>query len=205
MTVKDKEDKRTLLFAAVWALLEQGRNPSAIPISQVAQTAGVGKGTVYEYFSSKEDLFAQAIASSWIQQIEQMEQVDPSLPFQPRFYAVFAQAEQRLSQQRSLLTMMLEHCDGPCDGPASLPARLFALRRQLCARLTALLRSLYEQGVAEGVLSPGATDLDLFFAAVAVAAVFRLWPQSDGTSRPFPDAARRLDFCYAKFCKLLQG
>ena len=82
MTVKDKQDKRTLLFAAVWALLEQGRDPLAISISQVAQTAGVGKGTVYEYFSSKEDLFAQAIASSWIQQIEQMEQVDqsPSLP-----------------------------------------------------------------------------------------------------------------------------
>ena len=204
MTVKDKQDKRTLLFAAVWALLEQGRDPLAISISQVAQTAGVGKGTVYEYFSSKEDLFAQAIASSWIQQIEQMEQVDQSLPFQPRFYAIFTQAEQRLSQQRSLLTMMLKQYNRPCGSPASLPAHLFALREQLCARLTALLRSLYEQGVTEGVLSAGATDLDLFFAAIAVATVFHLWPQAGETHSPFSGATQRLDFCYATFCKLVQ-
>ena len=93
----NKEEKRTLLFAAVWALLEQGRSPSDITIAQVAQNAGIGKGTVYEYFSSKEELFAQAIASSWIQQIEQMERVEQSLHFQPRFYALFAQAEERLS------------------------------------------------------------------------------------------------------------
>lgn len=201
----NKEEKRTLLFAAVWALLEQGRSPSDITIAQVAQNAGIGKGTVYEYFSSKEELFAQAIASSWIQQIEQMERVEQSLHFQPRFYALFAQAEERLSQQRSLLTMMLERYTCPRDGSAACPAPLLALRDQLFTRLIALLRSLYEQGVAEGILLAGATDLDLLFAAIAVATVFRLCPEAADPHSPFPSAAARMDFCYAKFCKLLQG
>ena len=49
------EKKRRLLLAALDVFAEQGFHASTI--DQVAERAGVGKGTVYLYFQSKQDLF----------------------------------------------------------------------------------------------------------------------------------------------------
>ncbi len=49
----------TILEAAVRVLAVHGFE--ATKIEDVAREAGVGKGTVYEYFDSKEDLFARAV------------------------------------------------------------------------------------------------------------------------------------------------
>ncbi len=49
------EKKRRLLLAAIDVFAEQGFH--ATTIDQIAERAGVGKGTVYLYFQSKQDLF----------------------------------------------------------------------------------------------------------------------------------------------------
>ena len=54
--MKDKEKKRQLIMdAALQVFVENGYEKTKI--IDVARTAGIGKGTVYEYFESKEDLF----------------------------------------------------------------------------------------------------------------------------------------------------
>ena len=53
-----KKDKKELIIeAAARVFAEKGFNNSTI--SEVARSAGVGKGTVYEYFNSKTELFYQ--------------------------------------------------------------------------------------------------------------------------------------------------
>ena len=53
-------DVRTLrehaLYAAALHLIEQGCDPKAMKVQQIAEAAGIGKGTVYEYFSSKNEI-----------------------------------------------------------------------------------------------------------------------------------------------------
>ena len=53
-------DVRTLrehaLYAAALRLIEQGCDPKAMKVQQIAEAAGIGKGTVYEYFSSKNEI-----------------------------------------------------------------------------------------------------------------------------------------------------
>ena len=56
----NKEDKRTkIMEAALDIFLRDGYERATI--QEIAQTAGVGKGTTYEYFSSKEDLFSSVV------------------------------------------------------------------------------------------------------------------------------------------------
>jgi len=58
--VVDKEKKRSDIASACKdLLLEHGI--SNLTISQIAQTAGVGKGTIYEYFENKEDIVFEII------------------------------------------------------------------------------------------------------------------------------------------------
>ena len=55
-------DKRTLILQTTRGLLND-YDYTQITISQIAKACGIGKGTVYEYFQSKEDLFIQVIVS----------------------------------------------------------------------------------------------------------------------------------------------
>lgn len=55
----NKDEKRRDVALACYDLLHQGiRN---ITVAQVAKTAGIGKGTVYEYFENKEDIIFEII------------------------------------------------------------------------------------------------------------------------------------------------
>jgi len=52
--VNKEKKRRNIAFACKDLLLENGINE--LTIAQIAKTAGVGKGTIYEYFENKEDI-----------------------------------------------------------------------------------------------------------------------------------------------------
>ena len=54
--MKEKEKKRDLIIQAAATAFSQ-KGYSGTSISEIASQANVGKGTIYEYFRSKEDLF----------------------------------------------------------------------------------------------------------------------------------------------------
>ena len=48
--------RETAIYQAALGLIAQGASPAAMKVQDIAQAAGIGKGTVYEYFSSKEEI-----------------------------------------------------------------------------------------------------------------------------------------------------
>ncbi len=59
--VNKEEKRRHIALACRELLLEYGIN--SLTISHIAQTAGVGKGTIYEYFENKEDIVFEIITT----------------------------------------------------------------------------------------------------------------------------------------------
>ncbi|MEA3455099.1 MAG: TetR/AcrR family transcriptional regulator [Campylobacterota bacterium] len=59
--VNKEEKRRAIALACSELLLEHGI--SDLTISQIAKTAGVGKGTIYEYFENKEDIVFEIITT----------------------------------------------------------------------------------------------------------------------------------------------
>jgi len=61
-TKRDDKDerKKEFIFAAMLEVAQKGLNN--VTIDHIAVSAGIGKGTVYEYFSSKEEIFGAAMA-----------------------------------------------------------------------------------------------------------------------------------------------
>lgn len=55
----NKEEKRREVALACYDLVHQGIRK--ITVAEVARTAGIGKGTVYEYFENKEDIVFEII------------------------------------------------------------------------------------------------------------------------------------------------
>ena len=54
-------DKKVALFEAVIALIEDGVDINSLKVSDITNRAGIGKGTAYEYFRSKEEIIIQAL------------------------------------------------------------------------------------------------------------------------------------------------
>lgn len=54
-------EKKTAIFEAVIELGQKGREIGSLKISEIAEHAGIGKGTVYEYFPSREELLRDAM------------------------------------------------------------------------------------------------------------------------------------------------
>ena len=54
MTPDIRKERETALYEAALRLIAKGVNPAAMKVQQIADEAGIGKGTVYEYFASKE-------------------------------------------------------------------------------------------------------------------------------------------------------
>lgn len=55
----NKEEKRREIALSCYDLVHQGIRK--ITVAEVARTAGIGKGTVYEYFDNKEDIIFEII------------------------------------------------------------------------------------------------------------------------------------------------
>ena len=53
--------KEILIFEGFSRLVDKGVSLNSIRVLDIAQSAGIGKGTVYEYFKSKEEVIAKSI------------------------------------------------------------------------------------------------------------------------------------------------
>ena len=56
MTMDNHAARKAAVYEAALQLIARGVSPAAMTIQQLADAAGIGKGTVYEYFSSKEEI-----------------------------------------------------------------------------------------------------------------------------------------------------
>ena len=64
----DREEKVKEIAAAALALFSQKGYP-ATSVGQIAQAAGIGKGTIYDYFNTKEEIFIASIME-WLTQFD---------------------------------------------------------------------------------------------------------------------------------------
>lgn len=58
---KELQNKVILMYEAVISLIEEGKDINSIKVVDITSRAGIGKGTAYEYFKSKEEIIANAL------------------------------------------------------------------------------------------------------------------------------------------------
>ena len=56
-----KTDKVIAIYHAVEDIIAEGVDLATMRVSDIAAKAGIGKGTTYEYFTSKEELVVKAM------------------------------------------------------------------------------------------------------------------------------------------------
>lgn len=54
-------EKEIAILNGMISLIKKGANPYRVKVSDIAQAAGVGKGTIYDYFKTKEEVMIKAM------------------------------------------------------------------------------------------------------------------------------------------------
>jgi len=150
--IVDKEEKRrTIALSCRELLLEHGiRN---LTVSQIAETAGIGKGTIYEYFSNKEDIVFEIIAS-FIKEheirLKQIAQSDLSTKEKLlSFYFLFFDEKIAKEQLRTYREFLAITMTNPTE-------QTVAFSQNYIQRFSTISREIIEEAVKRGELRPEA-------------------------------------------------
>lgn len=117
-------EKKAAVFRAVLELLRKGRPLGDLKVSEIAAAAGIGKGTVYEYFPSREELLHDAMQYSRAQGFQELyDALSGAEGFEAR-WQVIAETARRLLECSSLFFSQVPAMELPqkalhdiCGGP----------------------------------------------------------------------------------------
>ncbi|MBN1624083.1 MAG: TetR/AcrR family transcriptional regulator [Clostridia bacterium] len=160
--MSDKKEK--ILKAVLELFLENGAG--SLKVSKIATKADVGKGTVYEYFNSKEDLFIGAVEYGLDLMTDMIsEKVTITATFKDSFFSLVD----------CIFDIVLK---GPfislAANPGSMPftgetiSRLKPIIENAHKSFLKLLGTIINKGVEEGILAPPKSDEYLHLILVMV-------------------------------------
>ena len=82
-----------------------GRNLQTISVSEIAQTAGIGKGSIYYYFPSKEAIFEALVERSYEKPLETAKELAAQTGISPftRMAMIFQACRSSSSDRKSVV------------------------------------------------------------------------------------------------------
>lgn len=145
--MKSYKEKEILILTVAWDLFtEKGFHDTKI--SEIAKKAGIGKGTVYEYFKSKEDLIQEMIVyyvseSHWklSAALEEIENPQEQLIFMAR-----NDIERGMDLFKTIKVLQMIDNFDKCQVRESV--------MMIMARRMTLIRKVIQDGIDQGYFAP---------------------------------------------------
>lgn len=145
-------EKEDAVYEAVFRLMARGEQMHTVTVQQIAREAGIGKGTVYEYFTSREEILIKAFLRRAEQELQILAvRVEQAQSFDGKLESVLDTAQEMMRAQSSCIKLLLTN------------AQLAGTMKKLCGslresgvqaakQLCALASKMLADGVREGAL-----------------------------------------------------
>lgn len=105
---KKYSPKELDIFGGVVSLMQRGESLYTLKVADIAAAAGVGKGTVYEYFASKEQIIAEAILYNMDREKRRcLALMGQEQSFQGKLIALLTVLEDNVSNKLSAINVLM--------------------------------------------------------------------------------------------------
>lgn len=95
-------EKEMLMYKAVIEMIQENYDINSIKVSDITSRAGIGKGTAYEYFSSKEEIIVRALFYDTYVHILNVEKImKTDKKFREKYYLLMDYLEEKLPDTRA--------------------------------------------------------------------------------------------------------
>lgn len=150
-TGQESRPKVLALYKGVLELLDEGANVNSLKVSDITERAGIGKGTAYDYFKSREEIITGAVIYDLERQAEECRRsLEEFHCFEERIRYCFDWITKRLKEQKSFARFLYLTAHSSSIGQELLEEMK---RRKASGDVPLMiLRELCEQGKAEGVI-----------------------------------------------------
>lgn len=195
--------KREDILEAAISLSDRCKTPGEMTISAVAEHAGVGKGTVYEYFPSKEEMLAEAVGYFIRTRLESLVQTPFNCSFREGFDRIAGKVDEIYRKNRSFFRVVFLSGQQEEYSQTFAAQKALEQRDEMIHQITGMLFRLTEIGRAEGIITGTPNEKDMMFAFLCIAsALCCVFPQ-EAASGQEANTPETINFFYEKFVKLL--
>lgn len=160
----DYLEKEITIFEGLINLIESGENPYTITVSDIAKSANIGKGSLYDYFSSKKEIISQALVYFVESEIEiACNRIKSRETFKEKFYEILFLIVESLDRNASIIDAFLSA--GSSRGfYKDLLGENYSTK-YLLDKINQAMEDLLEVGYNEGVVNK---DIDNFYKIMAI-------------------------------------
>ena len=149
--IKEYSEKEKAIFKGIMDLLNQGHRIHELKVSDIAAAAGIGKGTVYEYFSTKEEILRQAVSYYVYKEFEAFSSlINNQFRFEEIIYRILNHTVEMLkSRFASLLFMVVSLGESDIKQLIREDRKFFA---QIRSSMNEFTKKLYSRGKKERLI-----------------------------------------------------
>lgn len=146
--------KVLLMYQAVADMVKEGWDVSKIKVSDITARAGIGKGTAYEYFSSKEEIISNALIYDVQKKREDLARIaSAKTGFEKKIRDVLDFVEEKFSVPQMFETLV-KVGTGSYELPVEWKARCEKAQEIIgCGQLEEIADCIMEKGVQEGMIT----------------------------------------------------
>ncbi len=197
-------EKVLLIYQAVPQMLKEGADINTLKVSEITERAGIGKGTAYEYFSSKEELITRALLFYIEKKVNDIENISESQnSFPDKIHAVLDYVEQNFDDIRGFC-MLVRIGTGSYEISEPLKNEYERMQENFdCHRMDHLIDRMIEQGRQEGIL----TENNTFLCRMAFASQMMMYTaallQQEKADLNVPETEKLKTFVYHALVKSL--
>ncbi len=199
LTEEQLPKKVVAICQSVTDLYNQGTPFSKMTISEVARTANIGKGTIYEYFSSKEEIIITAMLLELKKELSKIcNAIILKESFQEKYDTALYWIKERVKTNILLRQMMLaRYSQNSDEAVCELIKRMISF-----TEVNDALDSIIKSGVREGLFQSPINKLQIksAYATLIIGVSALLKPEEFGNS----SAQDTTNYCRALFIQILQ-
>lgn len=159
--------KVLFMYQAVIDMVGEGFDINTMKVSDITTRAGIGKGTAYEYFASKEEIITSALAFDVLKKREYlMEMIAGEGSFQAKMERLFDYIAEKFGDNQTFY-LLLRIGTGSYEVLEPLKREYKKIHEDIgCEQMEEIADRILEQGVQEGVLK----EQDVYLQRMAFSA-----------------------------------
>jgi len=145
--IHDPSQKVLAMYQAVIEFINEGCDINTLKVADITGRAGIGKGTAYEYFSSKEEIISSAILYYVKVCFEKLQVISTdNRTFQQKINEVMDFIDEHVKEKQGVFFLINEI-------PKNLQDEYERMKHQCCDKgKNEIIDSIVEEGVREGLI-----------------------------------------------------
>ncbi|NBG88568.1 TetR/AcrR family transcriptional regulator [Isachenkonia alkalipeptolytica] len=159
------KSKQELIYEATLSLIEDNYQLTQIKVGDIAKKANIGKGTIYEYFDSKEEVISEAIAymiKGWVQELEDI--LEENEGFEKSFRSILRNIFPMMEKKQQIFMGFLMLSKSSENSVDSLHKLMEKNNEDIQKKLLHLYEKIVDKSLEEGIINEKPDLFDWYFA-----------------------------------------